>query len=59
MKAALIRVALGDLTDERDELLARLDGCQDGDCPHHGDDVDRLNTVLWLLDGCDDGQVAS
>lgn len=41
------------LTDERDALLATLDGCQDDTCPHHGDDLERLDTVLWLLGGCD------
>jgi hypothetical protein len=50
--AVLVRKTEEQLRDERDELLARLDGCTDLECPHHDADLAELDTVLWLLDGC-------
>lgn len=51
--AVLVRKERAQLETERDELLARLDGCDDLECPHHADDLHELDTVLWLLNGCD------
>jgi hypothetical protein len=38
-----------ELEAQRVALLARLGGCEDETCPHHGDDLDQLDTVLFLL----------
>ena len=59
VRAALVRVSRVDLEDERDELMARLDGCLDADCWMHVNDHARLDTVVWLLAGADDEVRAS
>lgn len=48
-RAVVVRRTRVDLEAERDTLLARVDGCTDLGCPHHGGDVARLDDVRWLL----------
>lgn len=54
--AAVVHRTRADLEAERAALLARVDGCADLDCPHHGADVARLDDVAWLLNPTNPGE---
>jgi hypothetical protein len=54
--AVVVRRTHTDLEAERAALLARVDGCTDLDCPHHGADVARLDDVAWLLNPTNHGE---
>jgi hypothetical protein len=47
--AVVISKTEDQLRDERDALLAELDGCNDPHCPHHWAAHDQLDSVQWLL----------
>jgi hypothetical protein len=48
-RAVVIHRQESELRDERDALLAELDGCTDTDCPCHWRQHQQLDTVRWLL----------
>lgn len=49
LSAAFIVKTEEQLRDERDALLAELDGCDDLHCTHHWAQHDQLDSVRWLL----------
>jgi hypothetical protein len=48
-RAVIVSKTEDQLRDERDALLADLDGCTDEHCPHHWSQLDQLDSVRWLL----------